>query len=119
MELCGQPLDEFVRANGTPGLRAIDVVYLGLQLCDAVYALHYRAGCVHLDIKPGNVMFALLEGEADDAPKTVKLIDLGLAKHLKGVDANMITRVGKESRVTGGGTFHCAHMFAKLAVACW
>ena len=99
MELCDQSLEEFVHESedriGRQGLHAIDVVYLGLHLADAVHALHYRAAYMHHDIKPANVMLAKPgAGETESSPKTVKLIDFGLAKHLQGVDPTMITQIG-------------------------
>jgi len=51
-----------------------------LQCCAAVEALH-EAGFLHRDLNPQNFMVQQGLGEADE---TIKLIDLGTAKHLSG-----------------------------------
>jgi len=51
-----------------------------LQCCAAVEALH-EAGFLHRDLNPQNFMVQQGIGEADE---TIKLIDLGTAKHLSG-----------------------------------
>ena len=57
-------IDEF-----SDGMEIEDVVWLGLQLCSAIAYLH-RHGCLHLDVKPDNVI-----SEAGRA----KLIDLSIS----------------------------------------
>jgi serine/threonine protein kinase len=109
MELCGDSLHKFVldakQRIGRKGLQAIDVVNLGLQLADAIHALHRRAKYVHLDIKPGNIMLTKLrEGEDESTPRTVKLIDFGISQHLpSSVDTTMMTGIGIISSVNGSG----------------
>jgi serine/threonine-protein kinase len=70
----GPTLEQRLRAAGC--LPAPAVIELGRQLCGATAALH-RAGVIHRDIKPTNVLLAETPGEppAIDA----RLIDLGIA----------------------------------------
>ena len=55
-------------ANGP--LPVAQAIAIGLDICDALAAAH-RAGVLHRDLKPGNVMLAA---------SGVKLLDFGLAK---------------------------------------
>lgn len=59
-------IDEFEE-----GMNPIDVAWLGIQLCSAVGYLH-RHGCLHLDVKPDNV---ISEGGR------ARLIDLSISGH--------------------------------------
>jgi serine/threonine-protein kinase len=56
-------------------LSTTDTVGVALQLCDALQAVH-RAGVVHRDVKPGNVI--VLRDAA--GAERVKLLDFGIAK---------------------------------------
>ncbi|MCA9663297.1 MAG: protein kinase, partial [Myxococcales bacterium] len=69
----GPTLEQRLRAAGS--LPAPAVIELGRQLCDATAALH-RAGVIHRDIKPTNV---LLAEAGDPSAIDARLIDLGIA----------------------------------------
>ncbi|HEX5042204.1 MAG TPA: serine/threonine-protein kinase [Candidatus Polarisedimenticolaceae bacterium] len=66
----GQTLDAF--ATPETRLPLPEVVALIAQAADALHFAHGRAGVVHRDIKPGNMMRV--------APGRVKILDFGLAK---------------------------------------
>jgi serine/threonine protein kinase len=73
--LPGPSLEDLVTRGGplSPGR----VVYLLLQLCDALGEAH-GLGILHLDIKPGNVLLSESAGACD----VVKLLDFGLAREV-------------------------------------
>ncbi|MBK8263822.1 MAG: protein kinase [Nannocystis sp.] len=76
MELVeGRALDDLLRERRR--LPVDQVLELGIQICDALIAVHER-GIVHRDIKPGNILVAWTPG----APLHAKLIDFGIAKLL-------------------------------------
>src|SRR5215213_2419569 len=75
----GRTLEEHVRADGP--LVTEDVVRIGLVLAEALDSIH-RAGVVHRDVKPANVL--LLDGDP-------VIVDFGIA-HL--ADQTRITRAG-------------------------
>ncbi|MFO0563202.1 MAG: serine/threonine-protein kinase [Polyangiales bacterium] len=82
--IAGQPLEELLRSRGAlPWREALDViggVFSGLE------ALH-DAGIIHRDIKPSNVLVER------GARPTVKLIDLGVSRDVRG-RSNPITAAG-------------------------
>ena len=69
----GQSLDARLEAAGPLPWR--EVIEIGIQVADALAALHAR-GVIHRDVKPANLM--LVEGDA--ARRVVKLIDFGVAR---------------------------------------
>jgi serine/threonine-protein kinase len=86
--LDGPTLDRLVRAAGPldPGR----VVHLLRQVCGALAEAH-AAGLVHRDLKPGNVIVAVLGGQRDVA----KLLDFGLVQDLGAVAADdRLTQAG-------------------------
>lgn len=74
----GKPLTAFLRSGPAPEGRALSVV---ARLADALDVVH-RAGVVHGDLKPDNVMI--------EAMKTgrLRIIDFGLAEQRKGGTLN-------------------------------
>ena len=71
MELVdGQPLDEWLHAHGRMPYER--VLHLARQLADAL-AFAHRAGVVHRDVKPSNILIS-----ADGS--TAKLLDFGVAR---------------------------------------
>jgi serine/threonine-protein kinase len=68
----GRALDGILAARRT--LPIEDVVRVGLELCDALAAIHGQ-GLVHRDIKPSNLFVAL----DPSGHEVVKLIDFGIA----------------------------------------
>ena len=73
MELLrGASLEEVCRRGP---LGADEVLEIGIELCEALEALHAE-GVIHRDLKPANVI-VLAEPEAG---RRVKLLDLGVAK---------------------------------------
>ena len=67
----GRSLDRLLRDRGS--LAPDEAVAIGSQVCAALGAAH-RAGIVHRDVKPGNVMVA--------PDGTVKVTDFGISKAL-------------------------------------
>ena len=88
----GVTLHEAARPSGLPIER---VLALGTQIADALVAAH-RAGVVHRDLKPGNIMIA--DGQY------VKVLDFGLAKLMEPMAATESdpTRVWDHARTQAG-----------------
>ncbi|MBX9723665.1 MAG: protein kinase, partial [Candidatus Obscuribacterales bacterium] len=57
------------------------VVNLFSQVCDGLYHAHQR-GVIHRDLKPANMLVM----KRDNAPETIKIVDLGVAKIVHGGD---------------------------------
>jgi serine/threonine-protein kinase len=72
----------------------VDVAcWIAAQVLEVLDAAH-RAGVVHRDVKPQNVFLVAPSDDAGAGPRTVKLLDFGIAKfHLD--DATGITRSGE------------------------
>lgn len=76
--LCMEMLEgETLRALIKRGVRPdpIEVIDIGLQVCDALAAAH-RRGILHRDLTPSNIM------RLRDSARTIKVIDWGLCKYL-------------------------------------
>jgi tRNA A-37 threonylcarbamoyl transferase component Bud32 len=83
----GPTLAEQLRKGPMDPVRAINIAR---RLCWALEAAH-RAGVIHRDIKPGNVILAP-DVESGDEPK---LIDFGLAKFAATTAGEGLTRTGQ------------------------
>ena len=77
----GSTLEKSIVESG--GLPWLEVVDLGIQICDALQYAHQQ-GVVHRDLKPSNLMIG--------ADGKVKLTDFGIAKDL---DATQLTGTGR------------------------
>jgi serine/threonine protein kinase len=84
--LSGQKLSDVIRRDGP--LEIGRATRLGLQIADGLDAAH-RAGVIHRDIKPDNIMVA----GADDSEE-IKLMDFGIARLRDPGNASQITRAG-------------------------
>jgi serine/threonine protein kinase len=95
MELVeGRTLSRAMKNEPFTSLRA---VYIALEICRSLREAH-KAGVVHRDLKPGNIM---LVAHGDDEPETdfVKVLDFGLAKPFFDAGA------GNDPDLTRAGTF--------------
>jgi serine/threonine protein kinase len=84
--LSGQKLSDVIRRDGP--LEIGRAARLGLQIADGLDAAH-RAGVIHRDIKPDNIMVA-----GADASEEIKLMDFGIARLRDPGNASQITRAG-------------------------
>ena len=84
--LSGQKLSDVIRRDGP--LEIGRATRLGLQIADGLDAAH-RAGVIHRDIKPDNIMVA-----GADASEEIKLMDFGIARLRDPGNASQITRAG-------------------------
>lgn len=84
--LQGEKLSEVIRKEGP--LDISRAVRLGLQIADGLAAAH-RAGVIHRDIKPDNVMVVGAPGNED-----IKLMDFGIARMMDTGTVGNLTRPG-------------------------
>jgi serine/threonine protein kinase len=83
----GRTLEGLLTTRGKLGRE--DTVAIGLQLCDALDALH-EVGIVHRDLKPGNVFVV----RDVDGVERLKLLDFGIAQVRSGEDEDKLTGIG-------------------------
>lgn len=83
----GEDVGSRIRRDGPFPLRS--AVELGIQALDGLRAIH-AAGMIHRDVSPDNLMISTLYG---DRP-LLKIIDLGLAKHLESDPELEVTQDG-------------------------
>jgi eukaryotic-like serine/threonine-protein kinase len=84
----GKTLDQII---GPKGLKFGEVLNIAIQIADALAAAH-RAGIVHRDVKPGNIIVG-------DQGR-VKVLDFGLAKLAQGLPGGGVEQT--ETVVMGG-----------------
>jgi serine/threonine protein kinase len=84
--LSGQKLSDVIRRDGPVEISR--AARLGLQIAEGLEAAH-RAGVIHRDIKPDNIMVA-----GADSSEEIKLMDFGIARLRDPGNASQITRAG-------------------------
>lgn len=90
MELLeGRTLTQALKAGPLPLAKSVSIA---LQVCRSLREAH-RAGVVHRDLKPGNVMLVPHADEGDSDHEFVKVLDFGLAKTFADEDTEL-TRAG-------------------------
>lgn len=95
MDRCNYSLSDFLpyatNKSGLPGLPLVDVVNLGLSVCEALFVVHLRVQCLHLDVTPGNILLKRAvttkrgnceEPEGETYLHYVQISDFGLARRL-------------------------------------
>jgi serine/threonine protein kinase len=87
----GQTLRQLARQFGDPPGRLPwpRTIQLLLQVCDSLEEAH-RAGVVHRDLKPDNIMISNRGGAED----FVTVLDFGIAKVIEGTDMQNLTAAG-------------------------
>ncbi|MCD4780046.1 MAG: diguanylate cyclase [Candidatus Omnitrophica bacterium] len=88
--LSGTSLDEYIKVNEF--INPAFCVELILKICDVLECVH-KAGVIHRDIKPGNIII-----QENEEQLKVKLLDFGLSQMLE------LSRIHKEEEIVG--TFH-------------
>ncbi len=84
----GGSLSDYVRNNGPMGVQ--QVAGVGCQILEALERAH-RAGVIHRDLKPGNVLLTHIPAPGETP--TVKVADFGIAKVAAHI-GDGLTRVG-------------------------
>ncbi|MBY0551486.1 MAG: serine/threonine-protein kinase [Candidatus Obscuribacterales bacterium] len=77
-------------------LPSLESLRLMQQVCDGMNAAH-QSQVLHRDLKPDNIMM-VSDGEADESPYTIKIVDFGLARF------NSANQATKSQHLTQTGT---------------
>lgn len=84
--LTGESLSDVLKWQGTISPERVRSIFS--QVCGAVDHAH-RCGVIHRDLKPGNIMLSVQDGEKD----YVKVVDFGIGRFQE--EAQKLTRIGE------------------------
>ncbi|MEZ4374364.1 MAG: serine/threonine-protein kinase, partial [Polyangiaceae bacterium] len=99
------------RINRGPQLDDRAIAQIGLQICAGLNAAH-RAGVVHRDLKPQNVMLEVPEGEA----QRVVIMDFGIAQSSKLEHSLLEAPDAPPGQVVGTPAYMAPEQLSGLAV---
>ena len=104
--LQGHTLTELIHKQGP--LHPARAVHIAEQICRSLGEAH-RAGIMHRDIKPDNILLINVDGD----PDYVKVLDFGIAKAIQGEDDVSLTA---EGRIVGTPRYMSPEQILGLAV---
>lgn len=90
----GTPLDVLIKSERLEPARAVELVR---QICCALDVAHAQ-DVVHRDLKPGNV---IIERNDEEGTESVRVLDFGLAKVLRGDASQSLTALTQQNMVFG------------------
>lgn len=96
--LVGVSLADVIKKDGNVG--ADRTVKIGCQAASALEHAH-RAGVIHRDLKPGNIMLI----DTDDEKDFVKVVDFGVAKLIGGGEDSESQRLTQTGEVCGSPVY--------------